>query len=263
MSPAITDHLLSLHRDQFLRATQHPFLKRAAQGTLPKSLAAIWLSNDKQYIQGYISTISDLLDNVRRRQAIPDAPGADPEIETRLIRWLEAGVQNGEREVKLFQQVAEDYDLDLGTHGSSLLDKHKLEGLRRYEALFSSVATRKQETPIPWLESAVLLWATEKVYYEAWSWANRQDTQIDPSSRTFERDQDGGAMRREFIPNWSNGDFLAFTEELQSAVNDGVARAVGGDDAKWEDVKRRTEAIWKAVLNAEETFWPDVPDEGE
>ena len=70
-------------------------------------------------------------------------------------------------------------------------------------------------------------------------------------------------MRKEFIPNWSNGDFLAFTEELQSAVNDGVARAVGGDDAKWEDVKRRTEAIWKAVLNAEETFWPDVPDEGE
>lgn len=252
---ALTTHLLSINHHQLLRATQHPFLSRAANGNLPKSVIAQWLVNDREYLKGYIAANQNLLNLLRSQHRKPTPVGEEPDIETRLTAWCEAGVQNGEREMRFFSEVAEIYKIDLPILSS---DAHKLEGLRRYEALFAKVTAQQPNTFIPWLEGAVLLWATEKCYYEAWSWARRQDAQSSP--RSFDNDQDGGAMRREFIPNWSNRDFLMFVEQLERIVNEGVSEAVGRDDVKWKDVKRRTGAIWQAVLDAEEAFWPEVTD---
>ena len=238
-----------------LRCTRHPFLARAAKGTLPKPLIAQWLSNDRQYLQGYLSTISNTLNLIRNTHQSTTAPGAEPDIETRLITWLESGIKNGERELRFFQEVADIYHIDI--QPSPLQETIKSEGLRRYEALFASVASQQPHAYIPWLEGAILLWSTEKVYYEAWSWARRQDAQSSP--RNFEKDQDGGAMRRAFIPNWSNRDFLMFVEQLERIVNEGISNAVDRDDARWVDVKRRADPIWKALLDAEEAFWPDIP----
>ncbi|CAO2649422.1 Nn.00g068070.m01.CDS01 [Neocucurbitaria sp. VM-36] len=254
---ALTTHLLSINHDQLLRATRHPFLARAANGTLSKSVIASWLANDRIYLEGYTNLNNNLLNQIRSQkpQAIDGgAASAESDIETRLIAWLEAGVQNGKREMKFFQEVAEIYKIDM--HPSPLPQHLKLEGLRRYETLFTSVAAHQPNAFIPWLEGVTLLWATEKVYYEAWSWARRQDAQSSP--RTFDNDEDGGAMRREFIPNWSNRDFLMFVEQLERILNEGVSQAVNRDDARWQEVKTRTEAIWQAVLDAEEVFWPDV-----
>lgn len=66
-------------------------------------------------------------------------------------------------------------------------------------------------------------------------------------------------MRREFIPNWSNRDFLMFVEQLERIINEGVSDAVDRDDGKWAEVKARVDPIWRALLDAEEAFWPDVP----
>lgn len=252
---ALTTHLLSLNHEQFLRATRHPFLAKAANGTIPKELVASWLANDRVYILGYISTISDLLSLVRKSLKTSQTPGTEPDIETRLVAWLEDGLRNGEREVRFFQEVAEIYKLDIPQ--SPLPQNLKVEGLQLYERLFANVAAQQPHAFIPWLEGAVLLWATEKCYYEAWSWARRQDAQSSP--RTFDNDPDGGAMRREFIPNWSNRDFMMFVEQLERILNEGVSEAVGRDDARWLEVKTRADAVWKAVVDAEERFWPDVP----
>jgi thiaminase len=252
---AVTTHLLSINHEQLLRATRHPFLERAAKGTLSKPLIAQWLSNDKQYLQGYLSTIRNTLSLIRSTLQSTTEPHEEPDIETRLIAWLEAGIKNGEREMCFFQEVAAIHNIDI--QPSPLQDTVKSEGLRRYEALFASVASQKPHSFIPWLEGAVLLWSTEKVYYEAWSWARKQDVQ--PLPRNFENDQDGGAMRREFIPNWSNRDFLMFVEQLERIVNEGVSIAVDRDDARWAEVKSRADPIWGALLDAEEAFWPNVP----
>jgi thiaminase len=252
---AVSTHLLAINHQQLLRVTRHPFLERAAKGTLPKPLIAQWLANDRQYLQGYISTLNYLLKLVRSQHQATAEPGAQPDIETRLIAWLESGVKNGERELRFFQEVADIYNIDI--HPSPLQDTVKSEGLRRYEKLFTSVVSEQPHAFIPWLEGAILLYATEKVYYEAWSWARRQDTQ---SPRNFDNDQDGGAMRREFIPNWSNRDFMMFVEQLERIVNEGVSEAVNRDETKWAEVKSRADPIWSALLDAEETFWPDIPD---
>ncbi|KAF1851070.1 heme oxygenase-like protein [Cucurbitaria berberidis CBS 394.84] len=248
----LTTHLLSINYEQLLRATRHPFLSRAANGTLPKSLVASWLANDLMYLEGYTKLNSDLLNQVR----LKTQASVESDIETRLLAWLEAGVQNGKREINLFHEVAEIYQIDVST--SALPEHLKLEGLRRYEVLFANAAAQQPNAFIPWLEGVTLLWATEKVYYEAWRWARRQDAQSSP--RTFENDEDGGAMRREFIPNWSNRDFLVFIEQLERILNEGVSQAVNKDEARWAEVKARTQAIWTTVLDAEVAFWPDVPE---
>ncbi|RAR06679.1 heme oxygenase-like protein [Stemphylium lycopersici] len=252
---AVTTHLLAINHQQLLRVTRHPFLERAAKGTLPKPLIAQWLANDRQYIQGYLSTIKNTLNLVRSTHTSTTAQGAEPDIEKRLISWLESGIKNGEREMRFFEEVAEIYNIEL--HPSPLQDNIKSEGLRRYEALFNSVASQQSNAFLPWLEGAILLWSTEKVYYEAWSWARRQDTQSSP--RSYDSDMDGGAMRREFIPNWSNRDFMMFVEQLERIVNEGVVNAVNRDDEKWAEVKSRVDPIWRTLLEAEEAFWPDVP----
>ncbi|KAH5054759.1 hypothetical protein HBI37_235320 [Parastagonospora nodorum] len=251
---ALTTHLLSVSHDQLLRITHHSFLSRAANGTLPKPLVAQWLANDLQYLKIYKGLSEQTLAIVRRTQ--PSTTISDPEdLQTRLVAWLDAAIQNGTREEAFFQEVAEIYKIDL-----NITQATKNEGLHRYESLFNTFTATSRSEFLPWLEGAVMLWAMEKVYYEAWSWARRQDAQSSP--RTYENDEDGGAMRREFIPNWSNRDFMMFVEQLERILNEAVSSAVKGDDQLWRQVKTRTDAVWQAVLDAEEAFWPDVDGVG-
>jgi thiaminase len=251
---ALTTHLLSVNHEQLLRITHHSFLSRAANGTLPKSLVAQWLANDLQYLKIYKGLSEHTLALVRRTQ--PEAAESDSEnVQTRLIAWLEAAVQNGTREENLFQEVADMYKMDI-----SITEATKNQGLKLYKAMYSTLTTSNRSAFLPWLEGAVTLWAMEKVYYEAWSWARRQDAQTSP--KTYDNDQDGGAMRREFIPNWSNRDFLMFVEQLERIINEAVSTAVNGDDESWKQVKSRIDLVWEAVLGAEEAFWPDVDGNG-
>lgn len=251
---ALTTHLLSVNHDQMIRTTTHPFLARAAKGTLPKSVIATWLANDLQYLKVYKGISEQTLAIVRRNHSTSAA--VDPEaIETRLIAWLEAAVQNGNREEKFFAEVAEIYDIEI-----AITESTKNAGLRKYEQMYTHFSQTDHQAFLPWLESAVILWAMEKVYYESWSWARRQDAQSSP--RIYDNDQDGGAMRREFIPNWSNRDFLMFVEQLERVINEGVSMAVKGDEELWRTVKMRSDKVYAAVLDAEEVFWPDVEEEG-
>jgi thiaminase len=239
----LTAHLVSINHEQLQRIIHHPFLARAANGTLPKSLVEQWLANDLQYLKiykGLSARTLVILHEQKPKVALSDA-------EEILAKWLEAAVPNGTREEVLFQDVANRYGFNI-----TITDATKNEGLKRYEILYSTLtspAKINNASHLPWLEGAVTLWAMEKIYYEAWSWAASQDTQS--SLRTYEKDLDGGAMRKEFIPNWASKEFAAFVEELERAVDEGSGKATA-------EVRRRAEDVWKAVLDAEEAFWPDI-----
>ena len=258
---ALTAHLLSLSIPQFKRTTTAPFLERAAHGTLPKQVIAEWLANDRLYIQGYISLAENLIRTVEATSTATLATAASEDstsIETRLLRWLDAALRNIQREAAWFDEVTTAYDLTAPPPTSD----GKSPGVQRFEALFSHLSTHPQNPFLPWLEGAVCLFFTEKVYYEAWRWARKQDRRRSqdspPSAADCSADLDGGAMRKEFIPNWSNREFLLFVETLERIVNEGVGEAVGRDETKWQEVKRRAELVWRATLDAEEVFWPDV-----
>ncbi|KAF1972271.1 putative transcription regulator PAB1642 [Bimuria novae-zelandiae CBS 107.79] len=257
---SLTSHLLSLNKDQFTRATQSPFLARAASGTLSKSLISHWLANDRLYMQGYISLTGELL----RTLKLPTRPTPSKSagtISLRLLDWLVGALANIRREERFFMDVAERYGLDVDlteSDGESIKAERKIEGLRKFEKLFGSLTTgAPKETILPWLEGAVLFWATEKVYFEAWSWARREAEGV---QRSYDEDADGGAMRKEFIPNWTNGEFIKLVDTLQAILNEGGSEAIGGDEALKKRVEERAERVWSQLLDAEEAFWPMVEE---
>ncbi|KAJ4379389.1 hypothetical protein N0V86_005434 [Didymella sp. IMI 355093] len=269
---ALTTHLLSISIPQFKRTTTAPFLARAAQGQLPKSVIAEWLANDRLYIQGYISLAENLVRVIEQTSKVTRATATTMDvdsIESRLLRWLDAAISNVKREFAWFDEMTAAYDLTAPPPSSS----QKSLGVQRFEALFNQLSSSSSHEFLPWLEGAVCLFSTEKVYYEAWSWALKQDRRRsdgatgrsrsrspNPATVDYSKDLDGGAMRKEFIPNWSNKDFMMFVETLERIVNEGVGEAVGKDDKRWQEVKERADVVWQATLDAEEAFWPDVDE---
>ncbi|KAH6622045.1 hypothetical protein C7974DRAFT_397565 [Boeremia exigua] len=266
---ALTTHLLSVSIPQLKRTTTAPFLARAAQGQLPKPLIAEWLANDRLYIQGYISLAENLVRVVESTSTATRATATTVDIESiesRLLRWLDAAIVNVKREFEWFDEMTSSYNLTAPSPSST----QKSLGVQRFEALFSQLSGQSPNTFLPWLEGAVCLFSTEKVYYEAWSWARKQDRRRsadagrsrsrspNPATLDYSRDLDGGAMRKEFIPNWSNKNFMMFVETLERIINEGVGQAVGRDDKRWQEVKSRADAVWQATLDAEEAFWPEV-----
>ncbi|KAF2272738.1 heme oxygenase-like protein [Westerdykella ornata] len=278
----LTAHLLSLFPAHFTAATQTPFLRAAATNALPKPLLDKWLANDLLYMRayiklaGYLLQILDLPAAAAAARPAPAQEGNETEIADsishRLVDWLVDALVNIRREERFFASVATKYNIDIslaasapGTHASEVDDSLKIAGLRKFEALVGDLTShddgkmgeQQQQRVLPWLEGAVLFWATEKVYLTAWRWAAEQAGGAAVSA------PQGGAevldvMKTEFIPNWTNDEFVEFVETLERIVNDGVREAVGGDQGKWEDVMRRAEGVWRRVLDAEADFWPEV-----
>jgi hypothetical protein len=82
------------------------------------------------------------------------------------------------------------------------------------------------------------------------------------SGSDVRKDADGGALRNEFIPNWSSSEFAQFVGRLGSLIDYAVAQALDkaedGADAAKAAIIGRVEGQWKSLLAAETTFWPDV-----
>lgn len=207
-------------------------------------------------MQGYIRLSGALLRIVPLPHKSTPSTSAGP-VSLRLLDWLVDALVNIRREERFFMDVAERYGLDVDLDGEEGGQGQKIEGLKRYEEVFGRLTGGggEEEEVLPWLEGVVLFWATEKVYFEAWSWAKGQAGAV---GREFEEDEDGGAMRKDFIPNWTNEEFSKFVDTLEAILNEGVEETVGGDEGMRRRVEERAEVVWKEVLDAEEAFWPLV-----
>ncbi|KAF2012794.1 heme oxygenase-like protein [Aaosphaeria arxii CBS 175.79] len=253
----LTSHLLTTHTSKFTLATQSAFLREAASGTLPKSTISSWLANDRLYMLGYIRLTGELLRIIK----LPNKPTPSKDagtIEVRLLDWLVDALVNIRREERFFMDVAERFgiDVDISSEGGGVPEERKVEGLKKFEKIFDKLTTGAQpKSFLPWLEGVVTFWATEKVYFEAWSWAKRQAEGADAD---VSKDQDGGAMRTEFIPNWTNDEFIKFVDTLETLLNEGVEEAVKGDEELKKQVIDRASGAWFELLDAEENFWPKI-----
>ncbi|KAK1775972.1 hypothetical protein QBC45DRAFT_420885 [Copromyces sp. CBS 386.78] len=79
------------------------------------------------------------------------------------------------------------------------------------------------------------------------------------------QDADGGALRNEFIPNWSSVEFALFVNRLGRIIDGAVSELLetaGGEgpvaDAAKGAILRRVEGRWKSLMVAESAFWPEV-----
>lgn len=261
---SLTNHLLGLNRAGFRTATESPFLLAAGEGRLPKDILGRWLANDRLYIHAYIKAVGRTLSVIDLPQVTTDEESA----ETQLVDWLFMSLTELRREERLFIDVAKRYGLtiDLGattvTEGGLEFQRvpgtAKLPGLVMFERVWGSLhpaSSIDRDQPLPWLEAAIVFWGTEKVYSEAWQWAkSKQNPDGDGS-----RDADGGALRKEFVPNWGNEAFTAFVDQLAGIIDTAARKAVDklGDNLQ-EMLVKRVAAIWDDLLAAEAAFWPEL-----
>ena len=265
---SLTSHLLG-RREEFEAATQHPFLLAAAEGRLSKDDLGRWLSNDRLYIHSYIKAAGKMLGSLDLPQQVPEREA----YETQLVDWLIEALTAVRREERFFIDVADRYGLsiDLGTQMATVarensgLHDSKLPGLVMIEGIFANLAPPAMvsavdlppNSSLPWLEAAVTFWGTEKCYLDAWTWARNKQIQGANASR----DADGGALRKEFIPNWSSPEFRAFVDKLGVLIDSAVDELVKGSGNEEEAIKAVTERIdpkWISLLAAEAAFWPDI-----
>nr|CDP31203.1 Putative protein of unknown function [Podospora anserina S mat+] len=274
-------YLFSHQIPRFFSTIIHPFLLAAAKGTLPKDVLSHWLVNDRLYIHAYIRAAGQLLASLELPKHLPgvEQPGEEDEaFEVRLVDWLIEALGAVRREERMFLEVGGRYEL-VDFVGVNSREAGRVKGLGVIEGLFRDVGGKEKgrglgawllgagggELPmsekIPWLEGAVTFWGTERVYLEAWSWARGQQEER-PNGK---KDEDGGALRKEFIPNWSSDEFRGFVGRLGVLIDQAVEREIGmvGEDGqKQEEVKKeilgRVEGKWRTLLEGEKGFWPDV-----
>ncbi|KAK1141662.1 hypothetical protein N8T08_008926, partial [Aspergillus melleus] len=111
---SLTTHLPTLTPHSLHRATTHPFLQRAGQGTLAKPVLEQWLSQDRLYAQSYIRFIGLLLSKIR----FPAKPHSQTQLqsaslESRISSTLIDALVNIRREIEFFEVTAAAYGLDL------------------------------------------------------------------------------------------------------------------------------------------------------
>ena len=268
---SLTEHLLSTSRGEYEAATRHPFLLAAAEGRLPKDVLGQWLANDRLYIHSYIKAAGKLLSTVDLPQAVAETADAP---ETHLVDWLIEALASVRKEERFFIDVADRYGL--GVELGQLQLQHQqqpLPGLVKIRDVFGAIGQLPAQlggqiaamelpatTPLPWLEGAVTFWGTERCYLDAWSWAKSKQEPAATDGR--DKDADGGALRNEFIPNWSSPEFARFVSRLGALIDSAVAQTLEnageGADAVRGAILTRVEGKWKSLLAAEADFWPKV-----
>lgn len=302
--PSLTTILMNNSPGQFQAATQHPFLRLAGLGHLPKHVLSRWLSQDRLYAQAYVGFIGSLLSRI-------DLPHPYVHDQSTSLRWrianmLTSALTNIHRELNFFATTARNYGLDLETPAPNSPSFTADPATMQYIELFRAFWT---DPTMSLLEGMVVLWATETVYLRAWTYAASFGTapsrsekpalnnaspnpntapptpaspystttttysaNIDsegpipvhtdyPSSRPSSTldpkhiggDLDGGALRNEFIPNWTSPDFVDFVREIAD-LTDLLAQREDAVVRKLEVYK----SVWRHILDIESRFWPSV-----
>jgi thiaminase len=270
-SMPLTSLLKSTSTAAFEKATKHPFLEAAGKGEIPKEKLSQWLAQDRLYAQAYVRFIGALLTKVTLPPSNPNSRQArTPTTEQRVFDILLESLNNIHRELQFFDDVSMEYGLDVTALTPEQIEAdHKGAGFfeprpitRAYIDLFMSASS----PGVTLVEGLTVLFATEYVYLQAWKHAASvmatssicQTTQPSPASFSTgpERDLDGGALRRKFIPNWSSTDFEKFVNTL-GEVADEVAGSLKGVEVI-EKTKWNCTGWWRQILWLEEQFWPRV-----
>lgn len=165
--PSLTNILLNNSPGQFQAATQHPFLRLAGLGQLPKHVLSRWLSQDRLYAQAYIGFIGSLLARVDLPYVFIDDKSSS--LRWRIVNMLTKCLNNINREIDFFTTTAQKYGLGLQIPVRPGDTQFAADtATKQYIDLFRAFLT---DPSMSLLEGLVVLWATETVYLRAWGYA--------------------------------------------------------------------------------------------
>lgn len=184
------DRIVREHRDAWLRATRHDFLVRVRDRTLREGAFGRWLAQDRYFVGDLLWFQARLLARAPRRAQ----------------RVLATGVLALVDELAWFERQAVHFALEREAERSPATDA--------YRTLLERLDVE------PFEDALAALWAIERVYLEAWSFAA-------PSGPPYDA----------FVEHWTTPEFRGYVDELEALVDPGHAGLVA------------------AVLEAEERFW--------
>ncbi|KAI0400521.1 heme oxygenase-like protein [Xylaria palmicola] len=255
---SLTESLLSDSEiaDLYQRATQSPFLRSGGRGRLSREALSQWLSQDRLYAQAYVRFIGGLISRVKFPVNF-DGTSASASLQWRVLALLQDCLSGIMRELQFFEETAGSYNLDLAAAGPGEHDFSPNAITKGYIELFDSFAAcPREELSRTLFDGLIVLWATERAYFAAWSYAA---SHISSQSTGFEGDMDGGALRGRFIPNWTSQAFQDFVKEIQECTDAYAENLTGEDNADARFVTAA--AMVKKVFVLEEGFWPVVAEE--
>lgn len=216
--PSLTSLLLSSSPAQFTQATQHPFLRLAGQGQLPKAVLSRWLSQDRLYAQSYIGFIGSLIARVDLPYVHVTDADKSSSLRWRIVTLLTSALQNIHRELKFFADTA-------ATHGLDLEAPSRVDGVftaetatKQYIDLFRAFWT---DPSMSLLEGMVVLWATETVYLRAWRYAKSFIAETTPGHQQ----QQGSRNEVENDANRKSKAFSSTASELEGSEVNASANA--------------------------------------
>jgi thiaminase len=187
--------LLRGHEQAWLRATRHPFLERVREGTLPEDAFVAWLVQDRLFVGDLLCFQARLLARAPRRAQ----------------RMLAAGALALVDELAWFDEQGKRLGLDL--------EAERLPPTRAYGALLERLEGE------PFEAALTALWALERVYLDAWSFAA-------PAASPYDA----------FVEHWTTPEFRAYVDELEVFADplhgDAVAAVLEAEVAFWETALR-------------------------
>lgn len=148
---SLTQHLYSLHKPNYVRATQHPFLSAAANGSLPPSRLALWLSQDRSYAaHAYPRLIGRIISSIPFSSAHSKS-SVEEKKNQRVLNVCIDTLKNVADEVEYFDREAERFGLE--TDGWKVR-----KGTRDYLAEMARVGVEGSL-----IDGLVYVWAMEQV----------------------------------------------------------------------------------------------------
>jgi thiaminase len=236
-------------------ATQPAFLRSAGQGRISTSILSQYLSQDRLYQHAYVRFIGQLLSKLRFETVTTTTTGS---LARRIMDSLIDALIGIQKELRFFEAVAAKYGFGLEVATTTVPGPTPIT--RAYADFFASVSGPGSSL----LEGLVALWGTEKCYLEAWRYAKGFISRADADVGSYERDADGGAIRKELLPNWTSEAFGESVKGIGALVDELAAaeRKRLGDEGEWKVMESRCDEVWRQILWLEERFWPDVEGEG-
>ena len=157
-SSSFTATLLSTHEDRYSSATQHAFLAKAGDGTLPDSAVCKWLVQDKYYQLAYVNFIGallaklDLFPIVFPSQSAERQAEGEESLSRTTFDLLVDSLTAIRQEIDFYDKTADRYKLELKYAPPTNTTKDFIK-------LFADASVKEA----PLLHGLLVLWATEHV----------------------------------------------------------------------------------------------------
>ena len=156
-SSSFTTNLLSTHEDLYSSATEHAFLTKAGDGTLPDSAVCKWLVQDKYYQLAYVNFIGALLAKLDLFPSVFPSHSEERQVggenlSRTTFDLLVDSLTAIRQEIDFYDKTADKYKLELKYASPN-------NTTEEYINLFADASVK--ETPL--LHGLLVLWTTEHV----------------------------------------------------------------------------------------------------